>query len=90
MERQPLLHVFGHIHVGYGKEVVCWDSFQRAYEAVMDRKSRWLNFGVISYCWILSMFIGRTVPGRATVMVNASAIGGVRDNKRREAICVDI
>ncbi|KAL6228962.1 hypothetical protein BDW75DRAFT_250310 [Aspergillus navahoensis] len=90
IERRPILHVFGHIHGGYGKEIVYWNSFQRAYEAVMEGNSRWLNLCVLIYNSILSMFTGCTATDRATVMVNAAAVGGIRDDKRREAICVDI
>ncbi|KAL4911421.1 hypothetical protein BDW74DRAFT_8177 [Aspergillus multicolor] len=91
MERPPLLHVFGHIHGGYGKEVTHWDSFQRAYEAIMDDHWKGLNLLVLLYCWILGNLTGWAEAGkRGTVMVNAAAIGGVRDEKRREAICVEL
>jgi hypothetical protein len=36
---KPRLHVFGHIHSGYGKEAVFWDEGQRAYERLMGRKN---------------------------------------------------
>ncbi|RPB08754.1 Metallo-dependent phosphatase, partial [Morchella conica CCBAS932] len=29
---RPALHVFGHVHAGYGVEVVRWDEMQRLYE----------------------------------------------------------
>lgn len=91
MKHRPLLHVFGHIHGGYGKEVVLWDSFQRAYESVMDGDSKWLNLGFLAYRSIVGWFTGwGTKDKQATVMVNAAAVGGVRDEKRRDAICVDI
>ena len=32
---RPCLVVFGHIHTGYGEEVVAYDSFQIAYEGLM-------------------------------------------------------
>ncbi|KAL4738469.1 Metallo-dependent phosphatase-like protein [Aspergillus similis] len=90
MEPRPLLHVFGHIHGGYGKEVVYWDPCQRAYEAIMDGESRWWSLCVLLYSWIRTLLFERTAADQATVMVNAAAIGGLRDEKRREAICVDI
>jgi hypothetical protein len=94
MEQRPLLHVFGHIHGGYGKEVVYWDPYQRAYEAIMGGESRWWKLCVLFYSWILRLFslrlfFDRTAASRATALVNAATIGGVRDEKRREAICVD-
>ncbi|RDW93414.1 uncharacterized protein DSM5745_00736 [Aspergillus mulundensis] len=91
MKRRPLLHVFGHIHGGYGKEIARWDTFQRAYEAIMDEHWIWLNLIVLVYCWILGISTGWAAAGKQeTVMVNAAAVGGVRDEKRREAICVDL
>lgn len=91
MKHKPALHVFGHIHGGYGKEVVLWDSFQRAYEAVMDGESKWGSLGLLVYCWIVGWFTGWGPKAEhATVMVNAAAVGGVRDEKRRDAICIDI
>lgn len=35
---KPLLHVFGHVHAGAGKELVYWDAAQRALERGMARK----------------------------------------------------
>lgn len=90
MKHKPLLHVFGHIHGGYGEDVALWDSFQRAYEAVMDGESKWMNLGLLAYSWLVGWFTGWTKNEQATVMVNAAAVGGVRDEKRRGAICVDI
>ncbi|BCS27303.1 uncharacterized protein APUU_60351A [Aspergillus puulaauensis] len=91
MKHRPLLHVFGHIHGGYGTEVALWDSFQRAYEAVMDGDSKWVSLGFLVYFWILGLLTGwGTKDNQATVMVNAAAVGGVRDEKLRDAICVDI
>ncbi|OJJ05574.1 hypothetical protein ASPVEDRAFT_45081 [Aspergillus versicolor CBS 583.65] len=91
MKQRPLLHVFGHIHGGYGKEVVLWDSFQRAYETVMDGESRGVGLMSLVYSWMMGWLTGwGTKNEQATVMVNAAAVGGVRDEKRRDAVCVDI
>ncbi|KAL2817574.1 Metallo-dependent phosphatase-like protein [Aspergillus granulosus] len=90
---RPLLHVFGHIHGGYGKEVVSWDSFQREYETVMESSSafsRWLGLGRLVYHAMIGMIPGRGDEKNQTIMVNAAAVGGVRDEKRRGAICVNI
>ncbi|KAL8729956.1 MAG: hypothetical protein Q9166_004401 [cf. Caloplaca sp. 2 TL-2023] len=35
---RPKVHVFGHVHAGYGLENVFWDEGQRAYERVCSRK----------------------------------------------------
>jgi len=34
---RPTLHVFGHVHAGYGRENMWWDGAQRAWEAVAQR-----------------------------------------------------
>jgi Icc-related predicted phosphoesterase len=91
--RKPLLHVFGHVHGGYGKEVVYWNGFQRAYEGLLDGRSafeRWFWLAMLLWYGFIGVLTGWSDAGRKTIMVNAAAVGGVRDEKRREAICVDI
>ncbi|CEL09728.1 hypothetical protein ASPCAL12859 [Aspergillus calidoustus] len=93
MERKPLLHVFGHVHGGYGTEVVWWDGLQRAYEGVLEGRSvfeRWAWLAMLIWYGILGVLTGWSGAGGKTIMVNAAAVGGVRDEKRRDAICVDI
>jgi hypothetical protein len=93
MERKPLLHVFGHVHGGYGTEVVWWDGFQRAYERVLEGRSvfeRWAWLVMLIWYGIIEVLTGWSGAGAKTIMVNAAAVGGVRDEKRRDAICVDI
>ncbi|KAJ0413929.1 Metallo-dependent phosphatase-like protein [Aspergillus carlsbadensis] len=93
MQRKPLLHVFGHVHGGYGREIAMWDVFQRAYEGVLGGRSwvaRWIWLAVLLWYGLIGVLTGWSGPRRKTVMVNAAAVGGVRDEKRREAICVDI
>ncbi|RHZ48193.1 uncharacterized protein CDV56_102104 [Aspergillus thermomutatus] len=88
-KRRPLLHVFGHIHGAYGKETLCWDDFQRAYESILDDDAKWRN--LITLMWhALVQLIRPRYPCERTIMVNAAAVGGLRDEKRRDAICVDI
>ncbi|GIC85856.1 metallophosphatase domain-containing protein [Aspergillus udagawae] len=89
MRRRPLLHVFGHIHGAYGKETLCWDEFQRAYESIMDNKAKWMHLIILLWHALLLLILPRDPCGR-TFMVNAAAVGGLRDEKRRDAICVDI
>lgn len=36
---RPRLHVFGHVHAGYGRETAHWDDTQEAYERIMSRKT---------------------------------------------------
>ncbi|GIJ89404.1 hypothetical protein Asppvi_008344 [Aspergillus pseudoviridinutans] len=88
VKRKPLLHVFGHIHGAYGKETLYWDDFQRAYESIMD-EAKWMNLTILLWHALLLLIRPRD-PCGMTVVVNAAAVGGVRDEKRRDAICVDI
>jgi hypothetical protein len=37
---KPVLHVFGHVHAGAGREVIWWDEAQKAYEVGCGRKSK--------------------------------------------------
>jgi len=48
---KPALHVFGHVHAGYGREKIFWDGCQRTFENVTARKDAgiwgdWLDAGV--------------------------------------------
>lgn len=43
MANKPVLHVFGHIHGGYGQEMLFWDPFQAAYESAMNHDASWVN-----------------------------------------------
>ncbi|KAL4971029.1 metallophosphatase domain-containing protein [Aspergillus stella-maris] len=95
MRRRPKLHVFGHIHGGYGRETVKWDSMQRTYENFLDGQPRLLSFLFFVCLWLFDWLRGILIGGRSawqqtTVMVNAAVVGGVRDEKRREAIMVDL
>ncbi|RAL17466.1 metallophosphatase domain-containing protein [Aspergillus homomorphus CBS 101889] len=92
LEGRPRLHVFGHVHGGYGVAMAGWDSFQRVYEGVMEGTEgvvglvKMLGFGV----WrALNAYFGKYEQG-VTVMVNAAVVGGVRDEKRREALCITL
>ncbi|KAL1983287.1 hypothetical protein VTN96DRAFT_309 [Rasamsonia emersonii] len=43
---RPILHVFGHVHCGYGSEPVFWDEAQRAWERLCSR-SRQTRLGFL-------------------------------------------
>ncbi|KAI9368243.1 Metallo-dependent phosphatase-like protein [Aspergillus egyptiacus] len=91
MQRKPVLHVFGHIHGAYGKETLFWDAFQEAYECIMNDKCKFWKMVKLGYFGLARLVGAGTRAGEGkTVMINAAAVGGVRDEKRREAICVDI
>ncbi|KZV71700.1 metallophosphoesterase domain-containing protein 1 [Peniophora sp. CONT] len=88
---RPSVHVFGHVHAGRGVERVVWGRAQRAYEGVC-RGRGWL--GLVKLIWWVVLERGWMLVGRAqdkgTILVNAAAVGGLRDDRRLGAIVVDI
>ncbi|RWA12339.1 hypothetical protein EKO27_g2780 [Xylaria grammica] len=84
----PVLHVFGHVHEGYGHEWVRFDSFQAAYErAILMGGGFWNLVGVLK-AFVISSF---SPPTFATCqLVNPSLVGGLRDDVRRKPIKVYI
>jgi hypothetical protein len=88
----PRLHVFGHIHAACGVEYVVWDRAQRTYEDVCAGKSGWSGLGRL-VVWVVAGKVGRLWSGRleqGTVLVNAAAVSGLKDEQKRGAIVVDI
>jgi len=88
---RPKLHIFGHIHAARGVQAVTWTLGQSAYEKVSSRQGGWMDLVPIwlqSIRWLWQS--GPRLREAATVLVNASAVGGVRDEKRYSAIVVDI
>lgn len=85
--KRPLLHIFGHIHAGYGQTRVIWDSFQNAYDRVID-DATWINLAKLVIAALSRMSSWKKKDTRNTVMVNAATVGGYRDTQKREAIVV--
>ncbi|KFY89234.1 hypothetical protein V500_05848 [Pseudogymnoascus sp. VKM F-4518 (FW-2643)] len=85
--KTPLLHVFGHIHAGYGRRTVVWDALERAYELAIGNSGSWLDLGRMLMSIVPRI---RDAPHRGMVLVNAAAVGGFRDEERREAITLII
>ena len=91
-QTEPKVHVFGHIHVRRGVELVRWDAMQKAYEEVCARQARWS--GLVSLVWskMVSLIWGSHLikEDSATIMVNAASVGGLRDDQRLGAIAIEI
>jgi len=88
---RPKLHVFGHIHAARGVQAVTWTVGQLAYERVCSGQGGWMDLVAIwlqSIRWLWRS--GRRSREAFTVLVNAAAVGGFRDEKRRCAVVVDI
>ena len=83
---RPRLHVFGHIHAGYGVERVWFDRLQGAYErAVIAGGGVWNLVEVVRELVLGSL--GRKTQG-GTLLVNAAVVGGLRDEERQRAVKV--
>jgi hypothetical protein len=66
---------------------VVWDAFERAYERAIGSNGSWMDLGRMVKSLIPRI---RDETQRGTVLVNAAAVGGFRDEKQREAITVII
>ncbi|EFW20669.1 hypothetical protein D8B26_002996 [Coccidioides posadasii str. Silveira] len=90
---RPGLHVFGHVHEGYGVEVGVFDGLQKVYEGVvMGRGNRvWgliKMLGEFVKVWVRMGWRRENV--RRTSFVNASIVGGLLDEESREPVIVTI
>jgi len=92
LQRKPCLHVFGHVHEGYGIERSRFDRVQRAYDNVVSSEGGFL--GLLWFLCLLYTFLSTLHDARrsmtTTWFVNASIVGGLRDEKRRQPIIVHI
>jgi hypothetical protein len=86
------VHVFGHVHVGRGVELVRWDAMQKAYEEVCARRVGWS--GLVSLVWwkMVAWFLGSRLikEDSGTIMVNAASVGGLKDDQKLGAIAIEI
>ncbi|KAL8688601.1 MAG: hypothetical protein Q9224_004843 [Gallowayella concinna] len=84
-EVRPKLHVFGHVHAGYGRESVFWDEGQKAYERLCSREegglfrdcidpSAWLDFMRVTWYGIMGILWRQVWGGinAGTLAINAS------------------
>lgn len=85
---KPRLHVVGHVHEAAGIEYLPFDALQAAYEQIGlgTFGSVWTHFKVM-FEFMKALFVSEPVEAQ-TVLVNAAMVGGLRGEKRREAILV--
>ena len=82
---RPKVHVFGHVHAGYGRENVFWDEGQQAYERVCAREpascirdffdpTAWVDALRVAWYGIQGVLWSQVWGGAVTgtLMVNAS------------------
>ncbi|KAI1185628.1 Metallo-dependent phosphatase [Nemania serpens] len=84
----PILHVFGHVHEGYGHEQIQFDRLQDAYEGcIIDGGGFWNLLSAV-YAFAHSLF--GSPSAAVSQLVNASIVGGLRDDVRRVPVKVYI
>ncbi|PGH15345.1 hypothetical protein AJ79_02511 [Helicocarpus griseus UAMH5409] len=94
---KPRLVVFGHIHVGYGREDVLLDRTRRIYEDVMNGWAGWVALAWMVWCILLAR-LNMALSGeekmlgsaRRTVFVNAAVVGGPENQLINDAVVVEL
>ncbi|EPE02321.1 phosphoric ester [Ophiostoma piceae UAMH 11346] len=87
---RPRLHVFGHVHDGAGTEWVQFDALQAAYEqTVLDDGGLFnlLNLGRVLFHFLQAYFWSAPATTKC-LLVNASMVGGLRDDEVRHPVQV--
>ena len=80
--------MFGHLHEGYGKDVLLHDGFEVLYESLYRGSGGFT--AVLKMLYHLIRFKMGSGQGKGTRLVNASAVGGLRDTLKRTPIIVRI
>lgn len=85
---RPRLHVFGHVHEGYGQEWVGFDGVHGAFEEVVLSRGLWriASFGRLFFEVVRARF--RSAREAPCLLVNAAMVGGLWDTERRKPITV--
>lgn len=85
---RPTLHVFGHVHEGYGSELLVFDDLQQTFErTILARGGVW-NLICVAWAAVRAWLAG---PLKVqTILVNPAMVGGLRDDEKRTAIKVNI
>ncbi|ROV90202.1 hypothetical protein VSDG_08772 [Cytospora chrysosperma] len=86
---RPRLHVFGHVHEGYGSEWLSFDTLQEAYErTVIAGGGLWNGMHVVAEFVRATLLRSPTEP--KSLLVNPCMVGGLRDDEREKPIVVRI
>ena len=83
---RPRLHVFGHIHAGYGQDTVIYDRFEQCFESICDAKQGLV--ALIQMCYCLATYALRPRKSQGTLLVNAAAVGGLHDEEQGKPVTV--
>ncbi|KAK5661607.1 hypothetical protein OQA88_9707 [Cercophora sp. LCS_1] len=83
---RPKLHVFGHVHAGYGHEFLRYDPLQAAFEQTVKAKGGLWNLVRVMRGLLWTMLGAQVEP--QTQLINASMVGGLWDEVLRTPITV--
>jgi 3',5'-cyclic AMP phosphodiesterase CpdA len=86
---KPKLHVFGHIHQGRGSEILVYDQFELLYEQIRAERTGLLGLFYMAFLLLRISFMQDRTSER-TILINASCVGGQRDQLCRNAHVVHI
>lgn len=87
-ETRPRLHVFGHVHEGAGREWLHYDPLQAAYERTIVSGGGIWNLMCTVWAYLQVTAYSRTERAANSILVNASMVGGLRDDERRRPVKV--
>ncbi|GIZ47989.1 hypothetical protein CKM354_001106400 [Cercospora kikuchii] len=87
---KPKLHVFGHIHGGYGQDILVYDRFERLYQDLCSGLAGLLAIFHMVYLLLHTVFAGIPRNAKRTTLVNASAVGGLREDSLRNVQTVHL
>lgn len=85
---RPRLHVFGHVHEGYGTEWLDFDAVQEAYERTVVAGGGLWNVARLVVAFVQAVLGPRTEA--RSLLVNPCLVGGLRDDERRKPVVVHI
>ena len=85
---RPILHVFGHVHEGYGTDYIAYDQFEAWYENIRRGAGSWVE--LLRMIGSLLRSLRRSKSASGTILVNAAVVGGLRDNERRKPLLVSL
>ncbi|KAK3619659.1 hypothetical protein LTR56_023882 [Elasticomyces elasticus] len=77
---RPRLHVFGHLHAGYGQEVVAWDRVQDLYERIYGGSRGILALLLLAFYVGIGWLRLGSLDVPTSTLVNAAAVGGQETN----------
>lgn len=85
---RPRLHIFGHVHEGYGTDWLGFDAVQEIYERTIVAGGGVWNVMRLVAAFVRAMF--RPATEARSLLVNPCMVGGLRDDERRKPIVVQI